>query len=1588
MEVSELEPEPEPDSARGPDDAWRRGAGIRFLVMTYSSLHTGKQLLDSLGNKAVSEAAVATADILDEPEPEPKLAVPDTAVVCKHEPLGKFKSELEFMQSIDEFWKDETAELYVLQVNAATDAVHVPLAKSKLDERWAEYHKTAPAKPKHVCMMVHVDREPLVDAGDDDDGHQGSATWQFNFLSGWDQVTLDSVDCSSVNVQKVRDQHIHAALQDEMDIKEVLQQEISSCFYSIQYPPGRNAAEHLKNIVHNMTGDRSQKVIEGLKGRIVAWLAETAGVDRHAADWVQRLARCRRKLAEGTTLANAIIRHMRQQVRHPLAMLLFRLEELDTLRTFFTLQDASQLQNEWLRLIRDEDVTVIKGLVPGETRKLKRYNLHLKLQFPFSKYFFQRVEETWRERFDEHVNNLLQDNLPEQELDAEIDKLVPTYCDAITSTVPDMGSGMLFSDHIDMYFHDFCIQQKLGVGLPEADRIEIAHKMFQRHDKDYKTSPMRIHTCFWRHGEQIVREMRMTKAIAADIKDEAKRRAVVMDLLEGGAEQSQWRLLQGICQHFLDQVRSVSSQLQKWHTAVRKIALEDIPTSSRPPAFKVLRLCEDFVRLLCINHGQTQWPDMLPQMLALSTEPDMSDFLLSSDCVKAVWAKLLEMEGKSFANDDTAIHLAYRQFRLNFARTVLLETQSSDKNDQFKQILEQLLLHEGMAFDGMASSDMEPEPQMIDMTYLEPEPQPMGEDSAVEQLLLHEGMAFDGMASSDMEPEPQMLDMMYLEPEPQPMGEDSAVEQLMTEPAHKILEMEPESEPQPAMSMDTVLEPEPQPLVEEGVPLEPTIEQGSKDVGKEPQLLKFVTSVLATVLEAEDTKCRISASLTHSNVFFDVLLVDRLPTERLQILNECLEKAQAETGRTDAFAICAVLDVIEENFFQEVFIEGADEAEETIDPRTLLNCIACAETQLTRPSTLLQKVTALAFLRTLMQQLGACMLSDANVPSGEVMQAINGLMQRIDPGIEALCKYYLKCCRARGHSVTDLKQHCENEAGSMPWLARFQWVQGEHTLGLGVNPLMNSAVAVEAHAAVTTFIRNSDSTQLFDIVVKCDDVSRRGIEHRIGLLSAIATCFYIPWVDRELTQKEQDAKEVLLGELQRGDSSAHMGKLPVAYRKAMQCILDGNLTRMFGEDPFAASASNCDKFVGSVILHIMISAASMDIDQDLFAVYVASPQQVQDHFVLAAQSLEDTLFKALQEGSRDARITRYQCPCGFKYIVGECGQTMQLGNCPQCGEPIGGERHTALAGQVKVDHTPGVATDDKPGFIDSSAMVGDPVRGLLPPSACALDLLVHCCFGLSMGLCDPMKQRDVLRVFRGAQIHDPDQAVQHCRKHVRACFEHLGKLLGESTDEDTAIMLHSVIHHLPEFCRQQPRVLEIPHKRKEWEEDFQAELIQPHMLPSVAATVHEYREVSSQRSTLKFATNSCGVQHCCPFQVLLAVNEQMQTASITSVEMEIDELNKPSLEECKLYMCDPLPAVYPAVVSMKDCACRPRLLRVRAAKTLPSLRGHVLGSSIIMSQFPFLAMFFHREPELHLIQHLFPLIQWTNLVCDLRDLIV
>ncbi|XP_067280905.1 E3 ubiquitin-protein ligase rnf213-alpha isoform X2 [Pseudorasbora parva] len=214
------------------------------------------------------------------------------------------------------------------------------------------------------------------------------------------------------------------------------------------------------------------------------------------------------------------------------------------------------------------------------------------------------------------------------------------------------------------------------------------------------------------------------------------------------------------------------------------------------------------------------------------------------------------------------------------------------------------------------------------------------------------------------------------------------------------------------------------------------------------------------------------------------------------------------------------------------------------------------------------------------------------------------------------------------------------------------------------------------------------------------------------------------------------------------------------------------------------------------------------------------------------------------------RLHWYFCPNGHPCTVGECGQPMEVGRCPDCNAEIGGHNHNPVQGfktmQMQGDRT-------KSGHILGDAQRRDhpdmqDTKNMSPAPFALLRLLTH----MSMLLGAQNNPQSVMQIIKPAVL-DPCHFLM---AHLLKDMEQLSKALGKGVD-DTVSTIHLTIHSLlePHQTSQWPVLydqnLSTKDARNAWENAMNTDVIThqlkvlEHQLKEVNAFIREDERVSS-----------------------------------------------------------------------------------------------------------------------------------------------
>ncbi|RIB14050.1 hypothetical protein C2G38_2144250 [Gigaspora rosea] len=341
-------------------------------------------------------------------------------------------------------------------------------------------------------------------------------------------------------------------------------------------------------------------------------------------------------------------------------------------------------------------------------------------------------------------------------------------------------------------------------------------------------------------------------------------------------------------------------------------------------------------------------------------------------------------------------------------------------------------------------------------------------------------------------------------------------------------------------------------------------------------------------------------------------------------------------------------------------------------------------------------------------------------------------------------------------------------------------------------------------------------------------------------------------------------------------------------------------------------------------LHISIPQNSSPL-----ATYIQALQTCQDDFILACPSDELTvIMNAMMnvENPYAMRITRYQCICGEIYFVGESGHVTHAGRCITCGRLVGGRSFNQPAeGNTRLDANPLTQqrdAKDQRGYIVEEKTTENfySIRSMSPASYRIIHLFVHAIIGIQT-------PSEVTSKFIK---HDIKDLAAFCSMHINNDWDAL-KILLDCGDEQLALFLHAILSEMTQQPLQQPARLNTPIERETWEIQFSQKYISPLI-----------------KNAMRTATN---------FSKLLETN--MKNVQ-QKTKAEINETMKLDDQYCENYL--------------------PRLWRLVRNANINNFRACYLNNEEHKKAYPFLAIFLRHEDNLQLINCLFPIVKFVQVL--------
>ena len=454
--------------------------GKKLLVMTHSNIHTNvAQYLTGLGN-------------------------------CQAEKLSAFKSEKQLAKQLQGFWKSN-ANILVLQCKPDLDAPHMLVAKHLIEDQRNAYISSKSGNveqpTKHVCIIVHVQRASKCKEVD-------CPQWQFSFLSGWKQVTIDTLEEPVLPIIALLEENVTDLLDTEsFSFDRIASDQLLWCFTRIKYSsvqqPSLDAVLHLVKQLKS-----SPAMMKCFKEIVVNLIRKEENGKSHDSverlSWLVTVASDRLALVNSSTLVGAIEHHFNHLIQQPLAKIVYFLEKESAWpkEMFSSEPTSADRLHLWTELLMDEAIFCIEDI--PESQGAESYlvsGYRHKLEFPFSSVFAKKVDKI-KSLFIDDVRRLqLEDaNLNENgELEADVfEAQLRRFVPEVKRTIEQVFDNEHLQSIAQSYVNDLLdLKTAYFAGvLRRDDRIDLLKSVVSEHIRvaasgDFALLITQLHCAFW-----------------------------------------------------------------------------------------------------------------------------------------------------------------------------------------------------------------------------------------------------------------------------------------------------------------------------------------------------------------------------------------------------------------------------------------------------------------------------------------------------------------------------------------------------------------------------------------------------------------------------------------------------------------------------------------------------------------------------------------------------------------------------------------------------------------------------------------------------------------------------------------------------------------------------------------------------------------------------------------------------------------------------------------------------------------------------------------------------------------------------------
>ncbi|CAG8461964.1 10472_t:CDS:10, partial [Acaulospora colombiana] len=404
----------------------------------------------------------------------------------------------------------------------------------------------------------------------------------------------------------------------------------------------------------------------------------------------------------------------------------------------------------------------------------------------------------------------------------------------------------------------------------------------------------------------------------------------------------------------------------------------------------------------------------------------------------------------------------------------------------------------------------------------------------------------------------------------------------------------------------------------------------------------FASITVLRIFELEDAENR--------DIFFrlleDTSVLQRSP--RLSIIDKCLK----EQGLNSKMAsLCC--DVIQKTFFAK-------------DLTTLWNYFGHAIDKITRNLDALLRLTSIAFLKEFVHQFWNY-INPNNIVNEPIdinsvnnnhhdlftlITEINGCMVAAYeyPLIHSLKIYFLRDLRMREFSMDDVRQFCQNQEHTLPWISHISWNDDQESK-LPFDPYrpLGDAYSILEKSYLPLLNINNRLPFNSDFF---NNFKKGGKTYHIALIGMIFSRLHALRASREWSQAETQAAEYLLEKVN------GVSQLSPVYKRTVEKIVKNEHRFM----RIGADISTRDLLIKSVIGHVIALHASIPAESSPLAQLLQNMHYCTGSYILTCPSdIEALILSAIAEPGQTKLDERPKIGVKSKDQTGYIGETINNG---------------------------------------------------------------------------------------------------------------------------------------------------------------------------------------------------------------------------------------------------------------------------------------------------------------------------------------